>query len=109
MFEEPKKITIQGGYLLFIPKEMREYYESFMCRLILNSESHMEERVYNLDTTEQYFTKQEKVVTAKSILLFLSYVNEEHLACYLSSSNSNGEDKVARIKSWETALLSDNT
>ena len=97
-FEE---MMCRDGILKAIPDEKRKYYENFMCRLILNGESHMEERVYNLNTITPYFTKQEKVQTAKSLLLFLSYVNEEHLACYLSPPNDGEEDRLSEIKSWE--------
>lgn len=83
-----------------IPEEKRSYYENFMCRLTLNGESHMEERVYDLNTITPYFTRKEKVQTAKSLLLFLSYVNEEHLFCYLTDDNAE-EDRMAEIKSWQ--------
>ena len=53
------------GVLNVISEEKRKYYENFMCRLALNGESHMEERVYALNTITPYFTKQEKVQTAK--------------------------------------------
>ena len=86
------------GVLKSIPSEKRMYYENFMCRLALNGESHMEERVYGLDTITPYFTKQEKMQTAKSLLLFLSYINEEHLSCYLAPSKNDNEDKISEIK-----------
>lgn len=95
-FEE---MMCREGILSAVPEEKRTYYENFMCRLVLNGESHMEEQVYDLNTFTPYFTKQEKVQTAKSLLLFLSYVNEEHLSCYL---NDRDEDRMAEIKSWET-------
>lgn len=60
----------------------------------------MEERVYALDTITPYFTKQEKIQTAKSLLLFLSYINEEHLSCYLGKEKDGDEDKIAVIESW---------
>lgn len=97
-FEE---MMCREGILKTIPDEKRKYYENFMCRLTLNGESHMEERVYGLNTLTPYFTKEEKVQTAKSLLLFLSYVNKEHLSCYLASKNDGGEDKMEEIKSWE--------
>lgn len=62
----------------------------------------MEERVYDLNTITPFFTEQEKIQTAKSLLLFLKYVNEEHLACYLGKKKDDEEDKMAEIKSWET-------
>lgn len=97
-FEE---MMCREGILKTIPDEKRKYYENFMCRLALNGESHMEERVYGLNALTPYFTKEEKVQTAKSLLLFLSYVNKEHLSCYLASKNDGGEDKMEVIKSWE--------
>ena len=107
-FEE---MMCREGILKAIPNEKRHYYENFMCRLALNGESHMEERVYGLDTITPYFTKQEKVQTAKSLLLFLNYVNEEHLACYLAPTKQDQEDKMSEIKSWmkeETDWLNHN-
>ena len=83
-----------------IPEEKRKYYENFMCRLTLNGESHMEEHVYELDTITPYFTRQEKRQTAKSLLLFLYYVNEEHLTCYLDENKGGDEDRIAVIKGW---------
>lgn len=96
-FEE---MMCHEGILKAIPDEKRNYYENFMCRLALNGESHMEERVYGLNTITPYFTKQEKVQTAKSLLLFLCYINEEHLSCYLAPSKNDNEDKMSEIKKW---------
>lgn len=101
-FEE---MMCHEGVLSAISDEKRKYYENFMCRLALNGESHMEERVYGLNTITPYFTKQEKVQTAKSLLLFLSYINKEHLSCYLSKDENGGEDRMAVIKSWENEEL----
>lgn len=97
-FEE---MMCHEGILKYIPTEKRTYYENFMYRLALNGESHMEERVYGLNTITPYFTKQEKVQTAKSLLLFLSYVNEEHLSCYLAKKNDGDEDKLSEINKWK--------
>lgn len=97
-FEE---MMCREGVLNAISEEKRKYYENFMCRLALNGESHMEERVYALDTITPYFTKQEKIQTAKSLLLFLSYINEEHLSCYLGKAKDEDEDKIAVIESWK--------
>lgn len=98
-FEE---MMCRDNILKAIPEEKRKYYENFMCRLTLNGESHMEERVYDLNTITPFFTEREKIQTAKSLLLFLKYVNEEHLTCYLGKNKEDEEDKIAEIKSWET-------
>ena len=63
-----------------------------MCRLTLNGESHEEERAYTLSNFTPFFTKEEKLQTAKSVLLFLLYVNEPHIKAYLKP------EVVARIE-----------
>lgn len=98
-FEE---MMCREGVLKNIPDEKRSFYENFMCRLALNSESHMKEYVYDINTVIPYFTKQEKIQTAKSLLLFLCYINEEHLSCYLNDKCDNNEDIIKEIRSWET-------
>ena len=98
-FEE---MMCREGVLKNIPDEKRSFYENFMCRLALNSESHMKEYVYDINTIIPYFTKQEKIQTAKSLLLFLCYINEEHLSCYLNDKGDNNEDIIKEIRSWET-------
>ena len=97
-FEE---MMCRKGVLNAISEEKRKYYENFMCRLALNGESHMEERVYALNTITPYFTKQEKVQTAKSLLLFLYYINKEHLSCYLGKNKEGDEDRMAEIEKWK--------
>ena len=66
------------------PGEKRDYYGNFMFRLALNGESHVEEGIYALNGFNRYFPRDEKVKTAKTLLLFLSYINPLHLASYLS-------------------------
>lgn len=83
------------GVISNIPEDKRVYYENFMCRLTLNGESHEEERTYTLSNFTPFFTKEEKLQTAKSVLLFLLYVNEPHIKAYLKP------EVVARIESWK--------
>lgn len=97
-----EKMMRHEGVLKAMPEEKRNYYANFMCRLALNGDSHMEERVYELNTITPYFAKQELVQTAKSLLLFLHYVNKEHLSCYFSSNGKGDEDKMSVIESWKT-------
>ena len=67
-----------------------------MYRLTLNTESHMAENVYTLDSITSCFTKEEKVQTAKSVLLFLLYINKPHLAAYLV------EEQLTVIEGWKS-------
>lgn len=83
------------GVISNIPEDKRVYYENFMCRLTLNGESHEEERAYTLSNFTPFFTKEEKLQTAKSVLLFLLYVNEPHIKAYLKP------EVVAKIESWK--------
>lgn len=80
--------------LVKIPEDKQAYFGNFMCRLTLNGESHSEESTYALNSITPYFTREEKVQTAKSLLLFLYYVNEPHLKAYL-------KEKADVVKSWE--------
>lgn len=83
------------GILNHIPEDKRDYYENFMCRLTLNSGSHEEEHTYTLNDFTPFFTKEEKQQTAKSVLLFLLYVNEPHVKAYMKP------EVVAAIETWK--------
>lgn len=80
--------------LKMIPANKRTYFANFMSRLALNGESHAEESTYALNSITPYFTREEKVQTAKSLLLFLYYVNEPHLRAYL-------KEKADVVESWK--------
>lgn len=82
--------------LLNIPENKRSYYGNFMYRLTLNTESHMAESVYTLNSITSCFTREEKVQTAKSVLLFLLYINKSHLRAYLK------DGQLAQIEGWKT-------
>lgn len=96
-FEE---MMCHRGILKAIPDEKRSYYENFMCRLILNGESHTKEGTYSLNYITPYLTRKEKIQTAKSILLFLWYLNKEHLCCYLDN-----EEIMDDINNWKEEEL----
>jgi len=82
--------------LAIIPESKRSYYANFMGRLTLNTESHMAESVYTLETITACFTKDEKVQTAKSLLLFLLHINRPHLSAYMDAT------QLATIEGWQT-------
>lgn len=81
--------------LLSIPETKRIYYGNFMYRLTLNTESHMAENVYTLNSITSCFTREEKVQTAKSVLLFLLYINKSHLKAYLN------DEQLTQIEKWK--------
>lgn len=90
------KMLRKDDILLKIPENKRIYYGNFMYRLTLNSESHTEESIYSLDSFTSCFSRDEKIQTAKSILLFLSYINLSHLSAYLS------EEQLLEIEQWKS-------
>ena len=90
-----EKMLRKEDILAGIPENMRSYYGNFMYRLTLNTESHMAERIYELNSITSCFTREEKVKTAKGVLLFLFYINKPHLAAYLS------EDQLTEIEGWK--------
>lgn len=94
-----EKMMCNEGVLGKILPTKRPYYENFMCRLTLHGESHEEEHVYSLNTITGYFSKAEKQQTAKSLLLFLLYVNEEHLKSYFEYDKNPAI--INTIYSWQ--------
>lgn len=90
-----EKVLRKEVILNAIPEEKRAYYGNFMYRLLLNTESHMADNIYTLNTISSCFTREEKVQTAKSILLFLCYVNRPHLESYLE------KEAMKQIDSWK--------
>ena len=104
-YNEPfEKMAREENVLALIPKEKRGYYENLMWRLVLNSESHTEEGAYSLDLMVENYTRKEKLKTAKSLLLFLYYINKVHLVAYLKEKNEK-VDKIKKIEGWMTEEL----
>ena len=90
-----EKMLRMDDILINIPEDKRNYYANFMYRLTLNTESHMEENMYTLNGITARFTKEEKIQTAKSVLLFLLYINRPHLTAYLP-------EHIDEIENWRT-------
>lgn len=88
------KILREEKLINKIPEEKREYYRNFMTRLVLNGMSHTEERAYALSNYDEFYTDREKKKTARSLLLFLYYIDEVHLSSYLK------EEGVTTVKTW---------
>ena len=75
----------------------REYFRNFMYRLILNGDSHMEETVrsYPNNTFFDHIDINEKIITAKSLLVFLYLIDDTHIKMYFSNKK-----EVENIESW---------
>lgn len=75
----------------------REYFRNFMYRLILNGDSHMEEtaRSYPNSTFFDHIDINEKIITAKSLLVFLYLIDDTHIKMYFSNNN-----QIKNIENW---------
>lgn len=80
------------------------YFKNSMYRLILNSESHLQERSKQiLNTTfKEHFSLDEKVKTAKDILMFLYLLDPVHLKIHLKKDKSDSNLICSQIETWIT-------
>lgn len=74
------------------------FFQNLMIRLVLNSESHLEEQTKS-ENFFQYICPEEKKKTAKLLLVFLRILNELHLKKHL-----DGTDSINIIKNWEKII-----
>ena len=80
-------------------ENQRQYYNNFMYRLILNNESHTYDNTRTINFYD-YISREEKVKTAKSILLLLYLLDKTHLQLYF-----NNDSYLEIIKSWEEEII----
>ncbi|SDM64179.1 AAA family ATPase [Sediminibacillus halophilus] len=86
-------------------KGNNQFKEKFMktaIRLILNSESHLEDEMYQIgqEFTDNTFTDLEKQMTCQHILGLLYLLDDFHLKKYLQNNDENWETIENTIKSW---------
>ena len=76
--------------------ELRQYYKNFMYQLMLNGESHMEERIRGLPDRGQFMfeSAEEKHKIAKRILCLIGLLNRPHLRAQL------GKDRFETVNQW---------
>ncbi len=80
-------------------ENQKQYYNNFMYRLILNNESHTYDNTRTINFYD-YISREEKVKTAKSILLLLYLLDKTHLQLYF-----NNDSYLETIKSWENEII----
>ncbi|HBT86803.1 MAG TPA: hypothetical protein DEB12_12995 [Porphyromonadaceae bacterium] len=76
----------------------KRYFENLMYRLVLNGESHMEERARGGSDTDfvEMLTMAEKQKTARDIVLFIYLLNPTHVMAHLQEH----PDAESNINSW---------
>ncbi|EEP7658417.1 AAA family ATPase [Listeria monocytogenes] len=80
-----------------------QYFENLMYRLILNGESHLEERLKSLHDLNFYATisLEEKRRTAKDVLCLIYVLNRSHLKAHLFNRNAG----INNVDDWCKAIL----
>lgn len=77
-----------------------------------NDDEKLLESVYDyaknpIDDEDEYvetsiaFHKARKGTDSKEPLVFLNYINKEHLSCYLGKNKEGDEDRMAEIEKWK--------
>jgi ABC-type cobalamin/Fe3+-siderophores transport system ATPase subunit len=82
---------------------LRNYFTDFMHRLLLNNESHMRDTVSSIETNSfyEYVNIEEKVKTAKSLIVFLYQLDSFHI-----TQNLKGLSKVdLKIRQWKNEII----
>lgn len=88
-------------------KTYYDYFQNLMYRLLLNGESHMEERVKSLTdaTFASNVALEEKEHIAKDVLCFMALLNRNHVKAHLRDIPK----AMTNIDSWCEQILQDNS
>jgi len=101
------EISCDQTILSIINEEKRDYFENLMYRLILNGESHLEERTKSL-TDNNFFatiTTDEKKRTAKDVLCLMYLLNINHIkAQFYAMKDDVGVGVIGDIEKWLKAI-----
>lgn len=103
------EVSCSPEVLEILGDDFKDYFENLMYRLVLNSESHMEEGVRCIPDSDfcKMYTKEEKQKTARHILVFLYLLNQLHVKVHLegiSNAINNIEQWKETIKNGEGKL-----
>ena len=87
-----------------------DHFENLMYRLVLHGGSHNEERVKSMvsDDFFDYISSEEKIRTAKEILVFLYTLDDQHVIEHLKR-DLNGKtlnDVQTDLETWKQEILS---
>lgn len=101
------QLTTDEKVLGKIDDKYRKYFENSMYRLVLNGDSHMEERAQYLPIRDfyEFIDDSEKRRTARDLLVFLKLIDKTHLEKHLSINKEDISPKILKIKQWQDAIL----
>jgi wobble nucleotide-excising tRNase len=105
-----EELTTNDDVLSFLPsEEQRNYYKNCMYRLVLHSESHFSERTKGLIDRGfvENFSTDEKVKTAKDIIILLYSLNPFHVEIHLKKDNNVLQQisKIELIERWRQEIF----
>jgi ABC-type dipeptide/oligopeptide/nickel transport system ATPase subunit len=101
------EISCDQSILSNICADKRDYFENLMYRLILNGESHLEERVKSLTDNNFFATisTEEKKRTAKDVLCLIYLLNANHMKAQFNAMQDEvGTDVIEKIEKWIDAI-----
>lgn len=96
------QLSTDESIMANLSKEDQAYYENLMYRLVLNTGSHMEEKVKTIDDMNffDYISDADKQRTAKDVICFLYKINPLHVKAHLQGK----ENAVEKIEMWCEAI-----
>lgn len=96
------QLSIDKNIMSNFSKEDQAYYENLMYRLVLNTGSHMEEKVKTIDDMNffDYISDADKQRTARDVICYLYKINPLHVKAHLQDK----EDAVETIETWCRAI-----
>ncbi len=89
--------------------DYKNYFQNFMFRLILNGESHYEEKIDSQNDISFFnsFSPDQLKDTAKKIICFLHIINPDHVRRHLSDKGNSLGDFKNQIIKWEKNIPKD--
>lgn len=88
--------------ILDLCKNHKNYFRNYMYRLVLNGESHLEERVLSLKDTNFFenYTSDQLKDTAQKIMCYLYLINPLHVKEHLSDKGNSLGNYINVIERW---------
>lgn len=79
-------------------KDYIEYFKNLMYRLVLNGDSHMEERTNSLTDMDylDFLSEEERQRTAREVICFIYLLNDYHVLAHLEGK----KNIITNIQKW---------
>lgn len=93
-----EEISNNADVLDLLERPFNKYYENLMYRLVLNGESHLQDRVKTMSDMNFYevIGYEQKKRTARDIICLIYLLNKQHLVSHLDTSDNLESD----VEKW---------